>query len=152
MQPSILVKKRRINFFANPARVIVLSFALLIIAGALLLMMPFSSNSGEFTDPLTAFFTATSASCVTGLIVVDTYTHWNLIGQLIILTMIQIGGLGLITFTTFFNVALRKKIPIHSMKLASESVNSTDVFSVRQMISRIIAITLSIEFIGAVVL
>lgn len=152
MQPSILVKKRRTNFFANPARVIVLSFALLIIAGALLLMMPFSSNSGEFTDPLTAFFTATSASCVTGLIVVDTYTHWNLIGQLIILTMIQIGGLGLITFTTFFNVALRKKIPIHSMKLASESVNSTDVFSVRQMISRIIAITLSIEFIGAVVL
>lgn len=152
LQPSILVKKKRVNFFTNPARVIVLSFALLIVVGALLLMMPFSSNSGNFTDPLTAFFTATSASCVTGLIVVDTHTHWNLIGQLVILTMIQIGGLGLITFTTFFNVALRKKIAIHSMKLASESVSSTDVFNVRQMIYRIVAITVSIELIGAAVL
>lgn len=150
MQPSI--KKVRTSFFTNPARVIVLSFALLIIVGTLLLMMPFSSRSGRFTDLLTSLFTATSASCVTGLVVVDTYTHWSFLGQIIILMMIQIGGLGLITFTTFFNVALRKKIAIHSMRLASESVNSTDVFNTRQMIYRIIAITLSIELIGAIIL
>ena len=78
-------------------RMIALSFLVVIFVGALLLMFPFASREGVRTHPLDAFFTATSATCVTGLFLFDVYTHWSLFGQIVILILIQIGGLGFMT-------------------------------------------------------
>ena len=93
-----------------PARVISLSFLAVIGVGTALLMLPVSSQDGRMTAFADALFTATSATCVTGLIVFDTATKWSAFGQMVILCMIQIGGLGLVTFTTFFNILLGKKL------------------------------------------
>ncbi len=144
--------KKRPNFLNNPARVIVSSFALLILAGALVLTLPVCSRSGTFTDFFTTLFTATSASCVTGLVVVDTGTFWTPFGQGVILALIQLGGLGIVTFTTFFNIALRKRMALHTMKVASEQVSAIDLFDARKLISSILVITLSCEAIGAFLL
>ena len=140
------------TFFSNPARVIVCSFALLILLGTFLLMLPISSRSGQFTSFLEALFTATSATCVTGLVVVDTFTHFSTVGQLVILMLIQLGGLGLVTFATFFNIAIRKRIGLKSMYLAQESVSSDSMYDVGHLIKMIFAITFVIEFIGALIL
>ena len=80
-----------------------------------MLTLPVCSRSGTFTDFFTTLFTATSASCVTGLIVVDTGTFWTPFGQGVILALIQLGGLGIVTFTTFFNISLRKRMALHAM-------------------------------------
>ncbi len=95
--PVIKPKSRSLD----PAATIVLSFAAIIAVGAVLLIMPFSSADGSFTNPLTAVFTATSATCVTGLVLVDTGTYWSVFGQIVILLMIQIGGLGFVTLVSF---------------------------------------------------
>ena len=91
-------------------QLIALGFLLLILGGTCLLMLPCSSRTGEFTPFITALFTATSATCVTGLILVDTYTHWSFFGQLVLLLLIQIGGLGFITIGTAVSLVLRRKI------------------------------------------
>lgn len=144
--------KRKKDFFSNPTRVVVLSFAFLVALGSVLLMMPFSSREGFFTEPLTAIFTAVAASCVTGLSVVDTYSYWTTTGQVIILVLAQVGGLGLITLTTFFNASFRRKVTLRSMQAASHSVSTDEVFNVRKMVSLIIKMTFSIELAGAIVL
>ncbi len=144
--------KKRPNFLNNPARVIVTSFALLILTGALVLCLPVCSRAGTFTDLFTTLFTATSASCVTGLVVVDTYTFWSPFGQGVILALIQLGGLGFVTFATFFNIALRKRMALHTMKVATEQVSAIDLFDTRRLISSILVITLSCEAVGALVL
>lgn len=136
----------------RPMRTITLSFLLIILIGTALLMLPISSRDGTFTPVLDCFFTATSATCVTGLIVYDTYTHWNLFGQIVILIMIQIGGLGLLTFTSFFNFAMGKKLGLRSMQLASESVNSGGFNDIKDVIRNIIRISLCFEGIGVVLL
>ena len=136
----------------KPARTIVLSFLLVILAGTLLLTLPLSSKSGSFTNPLDAFFTATSATCVTGLIVYDTYTHWNIFGQLVILLMIQIGGLGLVTFTSFFNFLIGKKLGLRSMQVASESVSTQGFSDVKQLIKNVVKFSLAFEGAGALLL
>lgn len=136
----------------NPAALISISFLAIIIVGALLLMMPFSSANGQFTDPLTAFFTATSATCVTGLAIEDTGSYWSTAGQIIILLMIQIGGLGLVTFVSFFNFLLRKKPELHQIQVASESVNSNGFYNVKSLVKYILAISLVCEFVGALLL
>ena len=88
------MQKKHFSLSANPARVITGSFLGVIITGTLLLMLPLSAKNGAVTNFFDALFTATSATCVTGLIVVDTYQYWSIFGQTVILLMIQIGGLG----------------------------------------------------------
>ena len=136
----------------RPIRTIVMSFLLVILVGTLLLILPISSKTNTFTAPLTALFTATSATCVTGLIVVDTYTHWTLFGQVIILIMIQIGGIGLVTFASFFNFAIGKKLGLRSMQLASESVSTGGFNDIRKLVSIIVKMSLTFEGIGALLL
>ena len=131
----------------NPARMISESFAAVIVIGAILLWLPISSKSGEFTPLLSCVFTAASATCVTGLILFDTYTHWNAFGQGILMMLIQIGGLGLVTFTSFFNL-----VGLRGMRLASESINSTSFGDVPHLLRMIITFTLTVESIGAVLL
>ena len=136
----------------RPTKTIVLSFLLVIAVGTLLLMLPISSKTHDFTSPLTALFTATSATCVTGLVVVDTYTHWTVFGQVIILLLIQVGGLGLVTFASFFSFAIGRKLGLRSMQLASESVSTGGFNDIRKLISSIVKLSLAFEGTGAAIL
>jgi trk system potassium uptake protein TrkH len=136
----------------DPTKTIVLSFLLVILAGTFLLTMPFSSKAGQFTNPVTALFTATSATCVTGLVIEDTGTYWNVFGQLVILIMIQIGGLGLVTLTSFFNFAIGRKLELRSIQMASESINLSGFSDVKNIIKSIIKICAIFEISGAVLL
>lgn len=133
-------------------RAIALGFLLLILAGTLLLMLPISSVSRTWTDPLSALFTATSAVCVTGLVVVDTATHWSLCGQLVLLALIQTGGLGLMTMATIFSLATRRRIGLAERSLLQESVASMSIGGVVRLTRRILLGTLLFEGAGALLL
>lgn len=146
--PYIKPKKK----MPNSTAVISLSFLAVIILGTILLMMPFSSASGKFTDPLTAFFTAVSATCVTGMVTVDTGSYWSIFGQLVILAMIQVGGLGLVTLVSFFNFIMGKKMELRSMHLASASVNSSGIGNVKKIIKLTVGVSLICELIGTLLL
>lgn len=136
----------------SPARVIIGSFVLVILIGTVLLCLPCSSANGEFTGIIDSLFTATTATCVTGLVTVDTYTHWSFVGQAIILLLIQVGGLGLVTLTTFFLVVFRKKAGLSSMVLAREAVSGNDFSSLKRLVGMVVVISFSVEIIGAAVL
>ena len=132
--------------------VIIVGFLLLILIGACLLMLPISSRSGEFTDPLTAFFTAVSASCVTGLVVVDTGLYWSLFGQSVIIVMIQIGGLGFMTLAVLLSSIFRRHITPKEQMLVAMSYNLNKYRSISRLVKRILLGTLIIEGVGAIVL
>ncbi len=140
------------QMLSNPARVIVCSFALLILLGSLLLMLPISTRNGGGAPFQIALFTATSATCVTGLAVVDTFSYFTIFGQVVILTLIQLGGLGLVTFATFFNIAIRKRVGLKSLYLAQESVSSDSMSDIGRLMKMIITITFGTELAGALVL
>ena len=133
-------------------QLIALGFVILILAGPRLLMLPISARDGQSTPFTTALFTATSASCVTGLVLVDTYTHWSMFGQLILLLLIQIGGLGFITFGILISMILRRKIGLRERGWIKESFNVLDIGGVVRLIRRILKGTLIFEGAGAVVL
>ena len=101
------MKKMKKN--RSDTRKLAQGFGLIILLGAFLLTLPISSRDGSWTPFLSAIFTSTSATCVTGLVVVDTYRHWSLFGQLVILALIQIGGLGFITIGAYINILLKKR-------------------------------------------
>lgn len=124
---------------------IALTFLALIAAGTLLLMLPVASAQGTSLGFLNALFTATSASCVTGLIVVDTGHYFSLFGQLVIILLIQLGGLGLMTFGTLFSVAFGKKISLQERLRIQESLNEAEITGVVKMCLRIFKFTLYIE-------
>lgn len=148
-----LIKAKIKNIFnARPTVLIVLSFFLLIMAGTLFLMLPAASMDGKSTGFVDALFTATSASCVTGLIVADTYEHWTVFGQIVIISLIQVGGLGIITFVTFFYSLLGKKFRIRSMVLAQESISFYSFQGITKLIKNVILVTLSTELLGALFL
>lgn len=136
----------------KPTRIIVISFLLIILLGTLLLTLPISSKNREFTPPLDALFTATSATCVTGLIVHDTGTYWSIFGQCVIILMIQLGGLGLVTFATFFNFALGKRLGLKSLQLVSESIGSDDFSNIKQLVKMVFKISMSCELLGMLAL
>lgn len=133
-------------------QIIALGFFLIILLGTLLLMLPFSSNSGEATDFLTALFTATSATCVTGLIVVDTYAYWSVFGRIVILILIQIGGLGFMTIGVFVAIFLRKNIGLKERGILQESMNTFQIGGIVKLVKKITIGTFAIEGIGAVLL
>lgn len=136
----------------SQTRLIALSFVLVILTGTLLLCLPIASRQGEWTNFIDALFTATSATCVTGLIVFDTYTHWSLFGQLVILLMIQIGGIGLMSIITMFFIFMKKKIGLHERMLLMQSAGTMRVSGVIRLIKKIFLGTLIIEGIGAILL
>lgn len=138
-------KKKKLSL----TQVIALGFFIIITVGTVLLLLPFAAKEGE-TSFVNALFTATSATCVTGLVTYDTYAHWTLFGQLVILVMIQIGGLGFITIGVFAMHLLRKKIGLRKRELIHESVNSLHVGGSVRLVKKIIFGTLFFESIGAV--
>mgnify|MGYP002542188280 CR=1 FL=1 len=136
--------KRRTN-----VEIIALGFAIVILVGTFLLLLPVSSDHTDFLD---ALFTATSATCVTGLVVYDTATHWTLFGQIVILLLIQIGGLGFITIGVFLATYLKKKISLRQRGLIEESVNSLKLAGGVKLVKHIIKGTFLFEGIGAIIL
>lgn len=136
----------------SKAQTIALGFFLIIMTGTLLLMLPISSRSGQVTSFHDALFTATSATCVTGLIVADTYQHWSNFGQVVILALIQTGGLGFITMGIFFSVFLKRKIGLKERNLVQESVNAFDIGGVVRLVKKIVFGTMIIEGTGALIL
>lgn len=135
----------------SPARITAGSFLLVIAAGTVLLMLPFSSK-GEPLSFLTSLFTATSATCVTGLTLIDPYTNLTFFGQLVLLAMIETGGIGLVTFSCFFMISMRKKLTMRNLRLVQESTSSASLYSTRSLVRLIIVTTLSIEAAGACVM
>lgn len=134
------------------AQYIALGFALIIVLGSFLLSLPISSSSGEWTNPLTSLFTATSCTCVTGLVAVDTYTHWSLFGQLVILFLIQIGGLGFITIGVFFTIITNKKISFNTRSRLMESISANDNGGIIKLTKKIFRGTFIIEGLCSLIL
>lgn len=157
---SFLVgKKKRSPFqnfiiavFSNPFRAISLSFLSVITLGTLLLILPFSSAQFQFTSPLVALFTATSATCVTGLVLVDTASYWSVFGELVILSLIQIGGLGLVTITSFFFVSLGKKLGLRTLRTMQEATSADSWEEASSLVKKIVKYTMVFESLGAFIL
>lgn len=131
---------------------IALGFIIMIFTGAILLNLPYASKDSNSIGFIDALFTSTSASCVTGLVPADTASHWTFFGHLVIITLIQIGGLGFISIGVFFAVVLRQKIGLRARGLLKESINSLEIGGVVKLTKRILYGTALIELIGAVFL
>lgn len=144
--------KRFARHHVSQTQFIAYGFFCIIMMGTLLLMLPFASRDGQSEPFLNCLFTATSASCVTGLVVVDTWSQWSLFGQLVILAMIQIGGLGFITVGVFISIVLRRRIGLKERGLLKESVNTLQIGGVVRLAKKIIIGTCIFEGTGAVVL
>ena len=143
--------RKRSGFFTL-TQIIVLGFLGLILLGGLLLSLPVSGTSGESTPFLDALFTSTSATCVTGLVVYDTLTHWSVFGQIVILVLIQIGGLGFMTVMTLFSMLMRRQIGLRERMLLVQSAGGMELAGIVRLIRRILFGTLLFEGAGAVLL
>ena len=146
------MKHRKFKMKMTNTRVIALSFALMIIVGAALLCLPISSASGEWTHPVDALFTATTSTCVTGLVVFDTATQWSLFGEIVILVLIQIGGIGLMTLITLFSFFVRQRVSLHERRLLLQSSGALNLAGVSAVLKQVLIGTLVIEGVGAALL
>lgn len=139
-------------YAASFTRIVAAGYFILLLVGTFLLMLPVSAVSGEWTPFPDALTTATSASCVTGLIVYDTFTHWSLFGQVVLLGLIQMGGLGYMTLITVFSVLIGRKISLRERGLLKESTNSLYLGGIVNLTKKTVVGTLIFEGIGAVIL
>ncbi|NFI01758.1 Trk family potassium uptake protein [Clostridium botulinum] len=140
------------KFKLNPVQILAIGFVILIFVGGLLLSLPMSSASGESTNFLDALFTSTTASCVTGLVVKDTGTYWSTSGQVIILILIEIGGLGFMSFATFIAMLFGKKITLKNRLVMQEAMNTLSIQGLVKMLRYVMGITFSIQILGAFIL
>ncbi len=146
------MENKKIKYKLSPTQIIVIGFALVICVGTILLNLPVASNDGRSIGILDALFTATSAVCVTGLVVRDTATQWSIFGQTIILILIQIGGLGFMTFGTLFAFVMHKKITFKERVIIQESLNQIHLSGIVKLTKYILILTFTIELIGAFIL
>jgi trk system potassium uptake protein TrkH len=135
--------------YESPPRILVLGFAVIILLGAQLLRLPVASATGEPTRWIDALFTATSATCVTGLVTVDTGTHYSTFGQIIILALIQIGGLGFMTMATLFAFFLKRRISLKERLILQEALNQSSIEGIVRLVRRVAIYALTIEAAGA---
>lgn len=145
------IKKKVLNQFSS-ARIILFGFIIMIFLGASILSLPVSSRNGDFTPFIDALFTATSASCVTGLIVYDTATHWSLFGKIIIIVMIQCGGLGVVTMIAVFTQVAGKKIGLRDRATLQSALSAPQIGGIVKLTSFIFKGTIIIEMIGALLM
>lgn len=139
-------KKR---FTLSTTHLIMLSFLLVIFAGSLLLWLPISSASGVSVSYIDALFTATSATCVTGLVTLPTVSTWSFFGQVVILCLIQLGGLGVVTVMSGFMIALHKKMGIADRLVIQEAFNLNTLSGLIKFVKKVITATFIVEGIGA---
>ncbi|MBQ1196230.1 MAG: Trk family potassium uptake protein [Clostridia bacterium] len=147
---SAVNKKRRKPL--GTATVMALGFLAIIALGTILLTLPISSAEGKLTSPLTALFTAVSATCVTGLVVVETGLYWSLFGKIVIITLIQIGGLGFMTMAVLLSIIIRRRLSPRDRVLVAASYGITDFGGINVLVKRILLGTLCIEGAGALLL
>lgn len=136
----------------SPAQVFIVGFASIILIGTVLLNLPFVSADETSMGWINALFTATSAVCVTGLTVVDTGSHFNTVGQVIVIILIQIGGLGFMTVTSLLSMFIGRKFSLRSRIAMQESLNAFSLSGVVKLTKQVILLTFSIEILGALVL
>ncbi len=140
------------KFKLSSFQIILLGFATVIFVGAFLLALPISSKSGEWTSFIDSLFTSTSAVCVTGLVVFDTATHWTIFGQIIILILIQIGGMGIVTVAISFALLSGKKIGLFSRGTMKEAISAPNVGGIIRLVGFILKGIFIIEIIGALIM
>lgn len=137
------------NIKLNAVQILSVGFALVILAGAVLLSLPISSQSGEPTNFLDSLFTSTTAVCVTGLVTVDTGTHWNYFGKTVIMVLIEVGGLGFMSFATLISLLLGKKITLKERLLMQEALNTFNIQGLVKMVKYVLVFTFSVQALGA---
>ena len=141
------MRKKKIRL--STTRMIALGFLILITIGTLLLMLPISSRSREMTPLVDALFTADTSACVTGLVVYNTLGHWSLFGQVIILGLIQVGGLGVVTMITLVMILLGRRLSLYQVLLMQDSLNIDSLRGIVGVTKRVVRFSLTIEGIGA---
>ncbi len=142
----------RIKNHFTYTRFLGLGFLAIILIGALLLCLPVASADGSSTPFINALFTSTSATCVTGLVVYDTYTHWSLFGQLVILVLIQVGGIGFMTVVTLFSMFMKRQIGLKERRILMQSAGKMELGGIVKLIRQMAVLTLAFESVGACVL
>ena len=152
-------RNRLFAFFAakrkkslSPTRIIAMTFALIILLGAALLNLPAASRSGISCGFRPALFTATSATCVTGLVLYDTWSQWSGFGQIVILSLIEIGGLGFMSAASVFVFFLRKKVGLKQRMLMAQALSLNDMEGVVRLQKVVLTGSLSVEAVGALIL
>ncbi|ERL20638.1 potassium uptake protein, TrkH family [Oribacterium sp. oral taxon 078 str. F0263] len=140
--------RRRIRYLTS-AQIIILGFFSIILLGALLLMLPLSAKCGRITPFSKTLFTATSAVCVTGLVVVDTGSYWSAFGQTVILLLIQIGGLGVITVASLFTMLSHQRISLMQRSIMQDAISAPQVGGIVRLTRFILRGTILIELLGA---
>lgn len=139
------------KFVLSPAKLLALGFLVIILLGSLLLCLPFASYGGQ-TSFVDALFTATSATCVTGLVTLTTATHWTLFGKIVILLLIQIGGIGFMTFISLSAIIANKNLSLHERKLMVQATGSIELNGIIKLIKQVVIGTFIIEGSGAIIL
>lgn len=147
---GLWMKKHRIRL--APTQIIALTFAVIILAGALLLMLPISSRDGQSCGPMTALFTATSATCVTGLVLVDTWTQFSGFGQGIILGLIEVGGLGFMSAAAIVVFMLRRRVGLKQRLVMAQAISAPDMEGVVRLQKWVLFGSLGIQAVGALIL
>lgn len=136
----------------SPPQIMVLGFALIILIGAMLLMLPISITSGHTVSFIDALFTSTSATCVTGLVVLDTGTTFTIFGKTVIMVLIQVGGLGFMTMATLFAMMMKRKISLRDRLILQEAMNQGSMEGIVRLIRKVLIYSLVIEGCAAVLL
>ena len=134
----------------STTHIILISFFIVIFIGSLLLTLPISSKNGVSIKYIDALFTATTSTCVTGLVTVPTYSTWSIFGQIVILILIQIGGLGVVAFMSAFMIIINKKLKLKDYQLIQDAFNLNTMSGLKQFIKHVFLGTLLIELIGAI--
>lgn len=150
-QPKDKTIKKNKNYYYSYPKIVAVSFFAVIMIGTVLLMLPISIK-GESVSFMDALFTATSATCVTGLVVFDTFSQWTLFGQIVILCLIQIGGLGFVTIITMLMRFLKKKVTLREKLLLKESFGSIPTGNTKKIVKTVLIGTIIFELSGATVL
>lgn len=146
------IKDKKLKKSFSGVQILTIGFIILILIGSIVLSLPISSVTGEYTNYLDSLFTSTSAVCVTGLVTLNTGAHWSVFGQVVIITLIQIGGLGFMSITAFVAMLLGKKITLKDRLYIQESMNAFEIQGIAKMVKYVVKFTFSVELIGAVLL
>ena len=133
----------------STTQLIILGFLAAVLVGSVLLTLPIASASGQMTPYLDALFTSATSVCVTGLTVVDTFSHWSLFGKIVILLLIQLGGLGVISFTTGIMVLIGRKITLKDRLLLESAFNLDNLSGLLRFLGKVFAGTMVVEGVGA---
>ncbi|WP_062430414.1 TrkH family potassium uptake protein [Herbidospora daliensis] len=143
---------RRPSIFHHPARVVVGGFGFAILVGTLLLSLPIATTSGTSPGLMPALFTATSAACVTGLVMVDTAAHWSVFGEIVIAALIKMGGLGIMTLATLFTVLIARRLKLRTQMIAQVETRAMNMSDVRRVVRNVVLFSLFCETVAGTIL